>query len=81
MRPKDQALTEAEVASRRLSTDSNGHSANSDEEDEDGNAKRGVEFRQYIKEKLMGHPIWQDGNYWEQALWQCAIEQVRKIIY
>jgi hypothetical protein len=48
-----------------------------DNEDEDEDApKRGVEFREYIKEKLMGHPIWEDGNFWEQALWQCAIEQV-----
>lgn len=38
--------------------------------------KRGVKYRQFIKERLMGHPIWQDGNYWEQTLWQCALEQV-----
>lgn len=47
-----------------------------DDDDDDDAPKRGVEFREYIKEKLMGHPIWEDGNFWEQALWQCAIEQV-----
>lgn len=52
-------------------------SMNVEEPDEDvASAKRGVLFRQFIKEKLMGHAIWQDGNFWEQALWQCAIEQV-----
>ncbi len=53
-----------------------------EEEDEDASiAKRGVAHRQYIKEKLTTHPIWQDGNYWEQALWQCAIEQVGLIVF
>lgn len=37
---------------------------------------RGVEQREYLKEILVSHPIWQDGNFWEQVLWQCAIEQV-----
>lgn len=47
-----------------------------DEEDDDTVDKRGTKYRQYIKEKLVAHPLWHDGNYWEQALWQCAIEQV-----
>lgn len=50
--------------------------ADSDAEDEEEN-DRGVENRLYIKELLITHPIWKDGNYWEQTLWQCAIEQVR----
>jgi hypothetical protein len=29
----------------------------------------------------MGHSIWEDGNFWEQALWQCAIEQLQTIPY
>jgi hypothetical protein len=49
-----------------------------DDDSDDSSARRGVEFRQYIKEKLMGHRIWHDGSYWEQALWQCALEQVSK---
>jgi hypothetical protein len=48
----------------------------SDDEEEDS-AARGAENRQYIKELLTAHPIWKDGTYWEQTLWQCAIEQVR----
>jgi hypothetical protein len=48
--------------------------------DEDA-PRRGIEYRQYIKEKLMGHKLWKDGNFWEQALWQCAIEQVTPYKY
>lgn len=46
------------------------------DEEEDEAGRRGSQYRQYIKEKLMGHAIWQDGNFWEQTLWQCALEQV-----
>jgi len=57
----------------------NNKNDNSDGEDEDDDEEngRGVENRLYIKELLITHPIWKDGNYWEQTLWQCAIEQVR----
>jgi hypothetical protein len=55
-----------------------------DSEDEEGATerlvRRGILYRQFIKEKILGHPLWQDGNYWEQALWQCAIEQVTSLI-
>jgi len=52
-------------------------SHSNDEEDHDGeDAQRGTKYREYIKEKLLSHPIWQDGIYWEQALWKCTIEQV-----
>lgn len=51
--------------------------ASSDEEDGDGGAgRRGERYRQYIKERLLGHRLWQDGNFWEQTLWQLALEQV-----
>jgi hypothetical protein len=54
-----------------------------DSEDEEGAnerlVRRGILYRQFIKEKILGHPLWQDGNYWEQALWQCAIEQVMSL--
>ena len=46
------------------------------DKDEDEVAQRGAQHREYIKEKLLHHVIWQDGNYWEQALWKCTIEQV-----
>jgi hypothetical protein len=32
--------------------------------------------RQYLKELLISHPIWAEGRFWEQALWQCVLEQV-----
>jgi hypothetical protein len=32
--------------------------------------------REYLKELLSAHAIWHDGHFWEQALWQCAVEQV-----
>lgn len=79
MRPADER--------EQLSGKTNTHSARvcmesmqldeDDEDEETAAARRGVLYRQFLKEKLMGHAIWQDGNFWEQALWQCAIEQVR----
>ena len=51
----------------------------SDDSDEGEGGARGVDNREYIKELLIKHPVWKDGNYWEQALWQCAIEQVNYI--
>lgn len=65
IRPKDQ----------QLATSASTEPDDGDDNDEEG-AKRGVQYRQFIKEKLMGHRIWHDGSYWEQALWQCALEQV-----
>jgi hypothetical protein len=32
--------------------------------------------RQFLKEIVVSHPIWQEGRFWEQALWQCVLEQV-----
>ncbi len=43
-----------------------------DEADRDRHPGR----REYLKEMLSAHHIWHNGNFWEQALWQCAIEQV-----
>jgi hypothetical protein len=59
--------------------DGGGHG--DDSEDENDVGRRGIIYRQYIKEKILGHPLWADGNYWEQALWQCAIEQLQSIPY
>jgi hypothetical protein len=50
-----------------------------EDSDEEESGARGAENRQYIKDLLISHPIWRDGNYWEQTLWQCAIEQVRRL--
>lgn len=37
--------------------------------------------RQYLKELLIAHPIWGEGRFWEQALWQCVLEQVRRFLF
>lgn len=66
-----EVLTDDVASNRKMTIDS----IYEGEEDEDI-PKRGSQFRQYIKEKLMGHEIWADSNYWEQALWQCTMEQV-----
>lgn len=47
-----------------------------DEDEDEEEARRGAKHREYVKECLLAHPIWQDGNFWEQALWKCTIEQV-----
>ena len=39
-----------------------------------------MENRRYIKDLLVTHPLWKDGNFWEQVLWQCAIEQVSRCL-
>jgi hypothetical protein len=38
-------------------------------------------LRDYLKEMLISHTIWRDGSFWEQALWQCMIEQMQTIPY
>jgi hypothetical protein len=38
---------------------------------EDGGARR-----KYLKELLISHSIWSDGRFWEQALWQCVLDQL-----
>jgi hypothetical protein len=38
---------------------------------EDGEGRR-----MYLKELLISHVIWLDGRFWEQALWQCVLEQL-----
>ena len=43
----------------------------SSQEREDGGARR-----MYLKELLISHPLWLDGRFWEQALWQCVLEQL-----
>jgi hypothetical protein len=66
------------------STSGSGSSSdcNNDEEDagEEREASRGDAHRNYLKNLLISHPIWKDGNYWEQVLWQCAIAQVKYIV-
>ena len=44
--------------------------------DDDRLADRGASNREYLKAPLMAHDLWKDQHFWEQALWQCAVEQV-----
>ena len=44
--------------------------------DDDRLADRGASSREYLKGTLMAHDLWKDQHFWEQALWQCAVEQV-----
>eukprot|EP01032_Pedospumella_encystans_P009944 gene9944-11660_t len=72
----------AKKESNHSHNDQQSQSKNNDkEEEEEEESDRGVENRMYIKELLITHPIWKDGNYWEQTLWQCAIEQLQAIPY
>ena len=32
--------------------------------------------RKFLKEIIISHSLWQEGRFWEQALWQCVLEQV-----
>lgn len=52
-----------------------------DDEDSDAGDNRDTAMREYLKEYLVHNPLWQNGNFWEQALWQCAIEQLQTIQY
>lgn len=70
--------------------DSEDESENSDEEEEEEDEEsndvgeddrisdRGSGKREYLKTALLAHDIWKDKSFWEQALWQCTVEQVRK---
>jgi hypothetical protein len=49
--------------------------------DEAENTGRGTKARQYLKDVLTPHPIWNDGKFWEQVLWECALEQLQTIPY
>eukprot|EP01035_Chromulina_nebulosa_P020475 gene20475-26565_t len=51
----------------------------SDDEDDEGS--RVVGRREYIKDLLLLHPIWQEGQFWELVLRDCAYEQLQTIPY
>jgi hypothetical protein len=81
------------AARRRKSGDDYGDGNNDDGEDADNNDDgdmvvsereiegRGEGVRHYLKDRLMVHPIWKKGAFWEQVLWECAIEQLCTIPY
>ena len=45
-------------------------------DDDDDSGGRDTALRQYLKDRLVDHPLWHDGTFWEQVLWQCTLEQV-----
>lgn len=58
-------------------TDSGSKELFDDDGDNADEMTRETGRREYLKEILVSHPIWQDPNFWEQVLLQCASEQVR----
>jgi hypothetical protein len=65
----------------RLSHSSLGSFGNDSDDDGGDAGKRGAQHREYIKVLLATHMYWRDGNYWEQALCQCAFEQLQTMPY
>jgi hypothetical protein len=45
-------------------------------DDDDDSGGSDTALRQYLKDRLVDHPLWHDGTFWEQVLWQCTLEQV-----
>lgn len=76
---EDFTLIDELVASTKESSGNGDKDKADEEEDADAACERGAKKREYIKEMLSAHSIWHNSNskFWEQALWQCAIEQVR----
>ena len=46
-----------------------------EEEEEEGRAAQ----RKYLREILIGHPLWKESRFWEGALWQLVLEQLQTI--
>jgi len=38
-----------------------------------------LESRRYLRELLIGHPLWAEARFWEHALWQLVIDQLQTI--
>jgi hypothetical protein len=36
-------------------------------------------LRKYLREILIGHPLWAESRFWEHALWQLVIDQLQTI--
>lgn len=52
-----------------------------DDEGDVSEETRGVKHRQYLKEVVVNHNIWQESKIWEQILWRLAIEQLQTVPY
>jgi hypothetical protein len=35
--------------------------------------------REYLSKRLLNHPLWVSDEFWDQALWQCVLEQIPTI--
>ncbi len=46
-----------------------------DDDEEEGRAAQ----RRYLREILIGHPLWKESRFWEGALWQLVLEQLQTI--
>ena len=46
-------------------------------EEEDSSTR--IDQRTYLREELIGHPLWADARFWEQALWQLVMDQLQTI--
>jgi hypothetical protein len=53
----------------------------SNNDDNDVEEEERIVQREYLKETLCEHPIWQDSKFWEQVLWQLILEQFESIPY
>ena len=69
---------EFEVGGFSDNTEDNTEDSDDDDDDIESYrlADRSAGSREYLKNALMSHAIWRDRSFWEQALWQCTMEQV-----
>ena len=50
-----------------------------DDDDDDDDEKGRAAQRRYLREILIGHPLWKESRFWEAALWQLVLEQLQTI--
>ena len=50
-----------------------------DDDDDDDDEKGRAAQRRYLREILIGHPLWKESRFWEGALWQLVLEQLQTI--
>jgi hypothetical protein len=41
-----------------------------------GASTNGRQGREYLSQRLIGHPLWSDLGFWDQALVRCVMEQL-----
>ena len=65
-------LAEEREAERDEEDDEDEDEDDDDDDDEKGRAAQ----RRYLREILIGHPLWKESRFWEGALWQLVLEQL-----